>query len=190
MMPKVKIIATGGTISGQGRSNLDYVNYGFEGQRLTVEQILARVPETAQFARCDGEQFENFGSSNLRPEHWLRLAQRINDVFRTEPDVAGVVVTHGTAILEETAYFLSLTVKSDKPVVVTGAMRPPSAIGTDADANLLAAVRVAASPDARGKGALVVLKEGLMSMVATGLWSCSLRRDTYSLLAAIALISF
>ena len=97
------------------------------------------------------------GSTAIGPPEWLNLSGRIKDIFAREADVAGVAVTHGTATLEETAYFLHLTVRSSRPVVVTGAMRPPTAMSTDADLNLLDAVRIAASPDAVGMGVLTVL---------------------------------
>src|SRR5262249_33047834 len=97
------------------------------------------------------------------PREWLQLAQRINHVLREDVSLAGVVVTHGTATLEETAYFLHLTVKSDKPVVITGAMRPPTAVGTDADLNLLDATRLAVCPAAGGRGVLTVLNNETQS---------------------------
>src|SRR5262249_41516485 len=97
------------------------------------------------------------------PQEWLQLAQRINQVLREDASLAGVVVTHGTATLEETAYFLHLTVKSDKPVVVTGAMRPPTAVGTDADLNLLDAIRLAPWAMAGGRGGLTVLNNEIQS---------------------------
>ena len=108
-----------------------------------------------QIAQVEGEDLISVGSAAIGPAEWLQLAERVNQALAE--DVTGVVVTHGTATLEETAYFLHLTVKSAKPVVVTGAMRPPTALSTDADLNLLDAVRIAASPEAAGKGALTVL---------------------------------
>ncbi|MEE8442343.1 MAG: asparaginase [Dehalococcoidia bacterium] len=159
MLPKVQILATGGTISGVGRHRLDYVAYGETGQHLTIQELLARVPEVTQVARVEAEQFANVGSPALTPQHWLELAQRINQGFRSDPDLSGVVVTHGTATMEETGYFLNLTVKDPRPVVLTGAMRPASALGTDADVNLLAAVRTAASPSAINQGVMVVLND-------------------------------
>ena len=104
-----------------------------------------------------------WGVLAVGPQEWLQLAQRINQVLREDATLAGVVVTHGTATLEETAHFLHLTVKSDKPVVVTGAMRPPTAVGTDADLNLLDAIRLAACPTAGGRGVLTVLNNEIQS---------------------------
>ena len=110
----------------------------------------------ASVAEVQAEDLVSVGSTSIGPREWLQLARRINQLLQ-ETDVTGVVVTHGTATLEETAYFLHLTVKSTKPVVITGAMRPPTALSSDADLNLLEAVRVAACPDAVGKGVLTVL---------------------------------
>ena len=153
---KVHIVATGGSIAGIGPDRLDYILYPELGEHLTIEQSLARIPEVADIAQVGAEDLVSVGSTAIGPEDWLKLAQRINSLLANR-ETSGVVVTHGTATLEETAYFLHLTVKSAKPVVVTGAMRPPTALGTDADLNLLDAVRVAACPDAAGKGVLTIL---------------------------------
>ena len=155
--PTVRIIATGGSIAGVGPNRLDYILYPELGQHLTIAQSLERIPEVHEVAQVRSEDLVSVGSTAIGPGEWLRLSQRINQVFQEEADVAGVVVTHGTATLEETAYFLHLTVKSARPVVITGAMRPPTALGTDADLNLLDAVRVAAYPEAGGRGVLTVL---------------------------------
>lgn len=155
--PVVKIIGTGGSIAGIGPDRLDYILYSELGGHLTIEQSLARIPELSGIARIEAEDLISVGSTAIGGPEWLRLSNRINRIFSEEPDVAGIVVTHGTATLEETAYFLHLSVKSAKPVVVTGAMRPPTSLGTDADLNLLEAVRVAACPEASGKGVLTVL---------------------------------
>ena len=129
--PRVYLVGTGGSISFVGRTRTDYTNYSYDGKHLTIEEMLERVPEALEFAEVRAEQFVNLGSTDVTPEHWLGLAKRINQIFRDDPAAAGVAVTHGTATLEETAYFLNLTVKSSKPVVVTGAMRPPTGLGTD-----------------------------------------------------------
>jgi L-asparaginase len=152
-----------GSISGIGPHRLDYLRYAELGQRLTIEQMLARVPEAQEIADVQGENLTSVGSTAIGPGEWLQIAQRIHQLHQEEPDLAGIVVTHGTATLEETAYFLHLTVKSAKPVVVTGAMRPPTAIGTDADLNLLDAIRIAACPDAGGRGVLTVLNNEIQS---------------------------
>ena len=128
--PRVYLVGTGGSISFVGRTRTDYINYSYDGNHLTIDELLARVPEVQGFAEVKAEQFLNLGSTDVTPEHWLSLAKRINQIFHDDPDAAGVAVTHGTATLEETAYFLNLTVRSRKPVVVTGAMRPPTGLGT------------------------------------------------------------
>ncbi len=140
-----------------GPDRMDYILYPELGQHLTIEQSLARIPEVGDIAHLRSEDLVSVGSTAIGPAEWLSLAQRINQLLQEEPGLAGVAVTHGTATLEETAYFLHLTVKSAKPVVVTGAMRPPTSLGTDADLNLLDAVRIAACPEAGGKGVLTVL---------------------------------
>ena len=123
--PLVKIIATGGIIAGVGPNRLDYILYPELGEHITIDQSLARIPEVSDIARIDAEDLISVGSTAIGGPEWLSLANRINRTFRDDPEVAGLVVTHGTATLEETAYFLHLTVKTDKPVVITGAMRPP-----------------------------------------------------------------
>ena len=154
--PRIAIVATGGSIAGVGPDRMDFILYPELGEHITIEQSLERIPEAADIAQITAEDLVSVGSTAIGPEEWLRLTRRINRLL-AEEDVAGVVVTHGTATLEETAYFLHLTVKSAKPVVVTGAMRPPTALSTDADLNLLDAIRVAASPVAAGKGVLTIL---------------------------------
>ena len=156
-LPKVRVLATGGSIAGVGPDRLDYILYPEIGNHLTIQESLARVPEVNDIAQVQGEDIISVGSTAIGGPEWLLIAKRINQTFREDPSVAGVAVTHGTATLEETAYFLHLTVKSEKPVVVTGAMRPPTALSTDADLNLLDAIRIAAAPHAGGKGVLTVL---------------------------------
>src|SRR3954464_9810072 len=117
------------------------------------------MPGIERYAKPEFEQFSNVASSELTLEQWLSLAKRLNQIFSTEPDIAGLVVTSGTDTLEELAYFLNLTVRSDKPVVLVGSMRNPSTLGYEGPANLLEGFRVAASADARGKGVLVVLND-------------------------------
>jgi len=121
------------------------------------------VPETNDFAEVVAEQLINVGSTDVSPQHWLQLARRINQIFREDPNAAGVAITHGTATLEETAYFLNLAVKSSKPVVLTGAMRPPTGLGTDADVNLIDCVRVAGCGDSAGRGVLTVLNNEIQA---------------------------
>jgi L-asparaginase len=160
--PRINIIGTGGSIAGIGLHRFDYTQYAELGKKLTIEQSLDRVPEANEIADIQSENLISIGSGAIGPIEWLRLSHRINNLLKTE-DTDGVVVTHGTATLEETAYFLQLTIKSTKPVVVTGAMRPPTAVGTDADLNLIDAIKVAASAEAVGKGVLTVLNNEIHS---------------------------
>jgi L-asparaginase len=153
----VYVIGTGGSISFVGSYRTDYINYSYDNKHLTIQELLDRVPEVNQIADVRAEQFLNLGSTEVLPSHWLELARRINQIFREDAAAAGVAITHGTATLEETAYFLNLTVKSHRPVVVTGSMRPPTGLDTDADLNLLDCVRVAAAPQSAGRGVLTVL---------------------------------
>ena len=160
--PRINIIGTGGSIAGIGLHRFDYTQYAELGKKLTIEQSLDRIPEANDIADIQSENLISIGSGAIGPTEWLRLSHRINNLLKTE-DIDGIVVTHGTATLEETAYFLQLTIKSKKPVVVTGAMRPPTAVGTDADLNLIDAIRVATSPEAVGIGVLTVLNNEIHS---------------------------
>ncbi|MED5405038.1 MAG: asparaginase [Chloroflexota bacterium] len=155
--PTVRVIGTGGSIAGVGPDRMDFILYPEIGNHITIQQSLDRVPEIQEIADVRSENLVSVGSTAIGAAEWLGLARRINQIFREEPDVAGVAITHGTATLEETSYFLHLTIKSSKPVVITGAMRPPTALSTDADLNLLDAVRTAACPDSAGLGVLTVL---------------------------------
>lgn len=161
--PRVYLIGTGGSISSVGGSRVDLIDYNYADRHLSIAEMLERIPEAAACAEVRAEQFLNVYGGDVSPAQWLGLAQRINQIFRDDTDAAGVVVTHGTSTLEETAYFLNLTVKSAKPVIVTGAMRPPTAMSTDADMNLYDAIRVAASPRSAGKGVLVVLNNQILA---------------------------
>ena len=146
-LPKVRLVATGGTISNR------------DGGRLTAEELIKSMPGLDRYARPESEQFANTSSSALTLQQWLDLARRINSLFAEDADLSGIVVTSGTDTLEETAYFLNLTVRTDKPVVVVGSMRNPSEVGYEGAANLLEGFRVAADPQSRGKGVLVVLND-------------------------------
>jgi L-asparaginase type II len=158
--PKVLVIATGGTIAGVQDAPGTLGSY--RAGTLTAEQITASVPELARYARVETEQFSNVASTLVTPEMWVKLAKRINVVLQ-RGDLAGVVVTHGTDRLEETAFFLYLTVRSNKPVVVVGAQRPATGISPDGPINLLSAVRTAASPKAVQKGVMVVMDDRILS---------------------------
>jgi L-asparaginase len=146
-VPRVHLVATGGTISNR------------TGGRLTAEELVKSMPGIEKFASPEFEQFSNLASSELTLDQWLALARRINQLFANDQQLHGIVVTSGTDTLEELAYFLNLSVRSDRPVVVVGSMRNPSTLGYEGAANLLEAFRVAASDDARGKGVLVVLND-------------------------------
>ena len=156
-LPLVWVLATGGTISGKGASSTSLADY--KAGALLGEELVNAVPEIKQVAAIKVEQIANVSSTDLTIAHWLTLATRINAIFDADPKAAGVVITHGTNTLEETAYFLNLTVKHDRPVVLVGSMRPASAISADGPLNLLNAVRTAVAPEARGKGVLVVLND-------------------------------
>jgi L-asparaginase len=158
-LPKVRIVATGGTIAYVPEQTDAPGAY----RMIPIGDVASSIPDLRRYAQVETEQFANLFSTSLTADHWLRLARRINELFKAGPDLAGIVVTHGTATLEETAYFLHLTVKSDRPVVVVGAQRGPGAISPDGPLNLLSAVRVAASPEAVGQGVLVVMDERILS---------------------------
>jgi len=155
--PRVVVLSTGGTIAGRGGSSTALSEY--KAGSIEGSELVAAVPEIEHYADVQVEQISNIGSTNMTTGIWLRLAARINEIFANDTQVAGVVITHGTNTLEETAYFLNLTVRHDKPVVLVGAQRPATAISADGPLNLLNAIRTAASPDARGKGVLVVMND-------------------------------
>ena len=152
----VYIIATGGTIAGRADSAAATV--GYRAGELTVEQLIASVPGLDKLAKLSGEQLCNIDSKDMQEEIWLRLARRV-EAAAARDDVDGIVITHGTDTLEETAYFLQLTLKTNKPVVLTGAMRPATAISPDGPMNIWQSVLVAANADAKGRGVLVVMNE-------------------------------
>jgi len=160
-LPKVLLIATGGTIAGVQDAPGSLGSY--RAGTLTAEQIIASVPELSKHAQIETEQFSNVPSTSITPAQWLALSKRIEKVLKDRDDLAGVVVTHGTDRLEETAFFLYLTVRSDKPVIVVGSQRPATGISPDGPINLLAAVRTAASPQAKGKGVMVVMDDRILS---------------------------
>lgn len=156
MLPRVHVLGTGGTISAKSGAPTQMT--GYTASTIGIQELIEAVPEITEFATITGEQVTNVLSSSLTFGIWLKLANRVNEVLRSE-DVTGVVITHGTNTLEETAYFLNLVVKSEKPVILTGAMRPATAISAEGPINLLNAVRLAASPVSRGQGVLVCLND-------------------------------
>ena len=155
-LPLVWVLSTGGTIAGQASTSTNLTDYK---PGLLGEELVKGVPELKNVARIQVEQIANVSSPDLTLANWLTLANRINAIYRDDSSVTGVVITHGTNTLEETAYFLNLTVKFDRPVVLVGSMRPATAISADGPLNLLNAVRAAIAPESRGKGVLVVLNE-------------------------------
>ena len=159
-LPHILVIATGGTIAGEQGEPGTLGGYDI---KKSVNEVVALVPEVKKYAQIETEQFSNVSSPNITPDHWLQLARRINAVLEKRADLAGIVITHGTDRLEETAFFLHLTVRSEKPVVVVGAQRPPTGISPDGPINLLSAIRVAVSEEARGKGAMVVMDQRIIS---------------------------
>lgn len=154
-LPHVVVLATGGTIAGAASSD---VQAGYSSGQVGVEQLLAAVPQAKKLAHLSGEQISNIGSQDMNDEVWLKLANRVNELL-ARPDVAGVVITHGTDTIEETAYFLNLVVKSPKPVVMTASMRPSTALSADGPLNFYNAVAVAANKAAAGRGVLVVIND-------------------------------
>ncbi|HEY0549687.1 MAG TPA: type II asparaginase [Verrucomicrobiae bacterium] len=153
--PKVKILATGGTIAGAQTSTTEV---GYKSGSFSIEQLIKAVPKMDELADLSGEQLASIGSQTMNHEVWLKLAKRINEVLK-DGQTDGVVITHGTDTMEETGYFLSLVVKSDKPVVLVGSMRPATAISADGPANLYNAVALATKPEARGLGPLIVIND-------------------------------
>lgn len=154
-LPNVTIFATGGTIASQGSSNLQTVGYQVG---LGVQQLVNAVPEILNISNIAGYQISNLDSGSVNQTILLKLAHQINEELAKD-DISGVVVTHGTDTLEETAFFLELAVNSSKPVVVVGAMRPATALSADGPLNLLQAVTLAVSEDAKGRGTLITLNE-------------------------------
>ena len=156
-LPKIHVVATGGPISGAAPDPI--MLSGYKSGSFTIDKMLAGVPEVNDIAEVTFEQFSNVGSGNIGNKEILALAKRIQTIATEQPDIDGFVVTHGTGTLEQTAYFLHLTVRTDKPIVVVGSMRPWTAISTDAHLNLYNAIRVASFPESRGKGAMIVLND-------------------------------
>jgi L-asparaginase len=154
-LPTVVVLATGGTIAGAAASD---VQAGYTSGQVGVQQLLAAVPQANKLAVLRGEQVSNIGSQDMNDEVWLTLARKVNQLTAMA-DVSGVVITHGTDTIEETAYFLNLVVKSRKPVVLTAAMRPSTALSADGPLNFYNAVAVAANKDAAGHGVLVVVND-------------------------------
>jgi L-asparaginase len=146
--PRVHVLATGGTISNTGTEN-----------RRTGQELVEAIPRLGEIAQITTEQFSNVASGAITVEQWRQLALRVRDLAREEHPPSGIVITHGTDTMEETAFFLDLTVGGCIPVVITGAMRQATATGADGPANLLNSVRVAAAPASRGRGVLLLMND-------------------------------
>lgn len=154
-LANIVIVATGGTIAGVATSSTETE---YKAAKVGIESLIAAVPGLSRLANVSGEQVFQAASPDITTEQWLTLAKRVNALL-ARADVDGVVITHGTDTLEETAYFLDLVVKSSKPVIFVGAMRPSTAISADGPVNIYNAVALAASAEARGKGVLVMLND-------------------------------
>lgn len=156
-LPKVAFVGTGGTIASVGVDPLDLAAYGKTGKVYALDELLAQVPELGMVAEVVEAPFRQVHSTSIGQADWPDLARHIEATLAADPGIEGVVVTHGTATLEETAYYLNLVLKTEKTVVVVGAQRPPTGLSTDAFLNLVNGARVAAAPEARGLGVLVCL---------------------------------
>jgi len=157
--PNIVILATGGTIAGAAASQTDA---GYQSGAVGVDILIQAVPQLKDLANVTGEQIASIGSQDMNDEVWLKLAKRVNELLASK-DVDGIAITHGTDTLEETSYFLHLVVKSDKPVVMTGSMRPSTAMSADGPLNIYNAVAIAADPKARGRGVLVTIDDDVHS---------------------------
>jgi len=158
--PTVVIVATGGTIAGAGASALNSATY--QAAKVPIDKLIAGLPELAEIATVRGEQAFQIASESFTNDKLITLGKTISKLLK-DPEVDGVVVTHGTDTLEETSFFLNLVLKTDKPVVVVGSMRPGTALSADGALNLFDAVALASSPSAKGKGVLVMMNDDILS---------------------------
>ncbi|CCB79506.1 L-asparaginase [Helicobacter bizzozeronii CIII-1] len=155
--PTIYLLATGGTIAGSSKSAL---SGAYKPGQLGVEALIEAIPQLKNQVHLKGEQVSNIGSQEMDNATWLKLARRVSALLKRS-DVDGIVITHGTDTLEESAYFLDLLIKSNKPIVLVGAMRNASSLSADGPLNLYNAIHVAMSPQARGKGVLVVMDDAI-----------------------------
>src|SRR6266516_1717544 len=155
-LANVTILATGGTIAGTGTTSTATV--GYTAATVGIQALIEAVPDLKKVANVTAEQVFQIASENMNNDYWLKLAKRVNALLQ-QNEVDGIVITHGTDTIEETGYFLDLVVRSRKPVVIVGAMRPSTAISADGPINLYNAVLLAGSEDAVGKGVLVCLND-------------------------------
>ncbi len=161
--PRIALIGTGGTISSIGKDPLDLIDYPDGSRKMEVDEVIEKFDLVKEFVEPVPIRFRAVGSTHIGPPDWLDLARTITKAASDDPSIAGFVVTHGTATAEETAYFLNLTLKIDKPVVVVGAQRPSTGISTDAAINLVNATRTAAAPESRGMGVLLMLNDEIQA---------------------------
>lgn len=159
-LANVVVLATGGTIAGAGASAANSATY--QAAKVGIEQLIASVPQLSELANVRGEQVMQIASESITNDNLLQLGRRVAELADSK-DVDGIVITHGTDTLEETAYFLNLVEKTDKPIIVVGSMRPGTAMSADGMLNLYNAVAVASSKDARGKGVLVTMNDEIQS---------------------------
>ncbi|RLE22028.1 MAG: L-asparaginase 2 [Acidobacteria bacterium] len=155
--PNVVILATGGTIAGSAETQ---TQAGYTSGQVGVDVLINAVPQIKELADVTGEQVANVGSQDMSDAIWIKLAARINELAKS-PKVDGIVITHGTDTIEETGYFLNLVVKTDKPVVLTAAMRPSTALSADGPLNIYNAVAVAADPNSKGRGVIIVANDDI-----------------------------
>lgn len=156
-LPRVIILATGGTIAGSGASA---ERAGYTAGKIPIDELVGAIPAVKKIANISGEQISSIGSQDMTIDIWKKLAVRANEIFdKNEAD--GIVITHGTDTQEETGYFLDLLISSDKPVVLTGSMRPATAISADGPKNLYDAITVAISPKSKGRGVMISFNEGI-----------------------------
>lgn len=158
-LPNVVILATGGTIAGAAASG---AQSGYTSGQVNIDAMVNAIPEVKKIANIKGEQISNVGSQDISFEIMLKLAKRISELA-AQKDNTGIVITHGTDTMEETAFFLNLVVKTDKPVVLVGSMRPSTAISADGPLNLYNGIAVAADPQAKGRGVLLVMNDWIQS---------------------------
>ncbi len=158
-LPKIAILGTGGTIAGSGASK---TGVAYTAGKASVDILVKSVPGIEKLAELSEENVANIPSQDMNDTVWLKLARRVNELLN-ESSIDGVVITHGTDTMEETAYFLDLVINTDKPIVLTGSMRPPTSLSPDGPFNIYTSVAVAASPGSWGKGVLVVMNGGIFT---------------------------
>src|SRR5918993_893967 len=156
-LPRVIILATGGTIAGAGAAS---DRAGYEAGKIPIDDLIGSIPTVKKIANITGEQLASVGSQDMTIDIWKKLAVRANEIFKKN-EADAIVITHGTDTQEETAYFLDLLITSEKPVVLTGSMRPATAISADGPKNLYDAITVAIDPKSKGRGVLVSFNEGI-----------------------------